>query len=92
MSAVCSPRVRVCSVNILNVLRAIKAAASRLSGVITTTAAAMTALTEHMKNRVPTMVRTPVNSCVKPISRPSANWSTSAMTRLTTSPVGCRSR
>ena len=32
-SAVCSPRVRVCSVNILNVRRAIKAAASRLSGV-----------------------------------------------------------
>ena len=38
------------------------------------------------------MVRTPVNSCVKPMSRPSANWSTSAIMRLSVSPEGWLSR
>ena len=65
-----------------------KAATTRDTGVITTTTRVMTTLTLSMKHRVPRMVMTPVNSWVKPIKRPSANWSTSAMTRLTTSPVG----
>ena len=69
-----------------------KAATTRDTGVITTTTAVMTTLTLSMNTSVPTMVSTPLNSWVKPMSRPSANWSTSAMTRLTTSPVGWPSR
>ena len=45
-----------------------------------------------MKPRVPMMVSTPVNSWVKPISRPSAKVSTSAITRLTRSPWGWLSK
>ena len=57
-----------------------------------TTTAVMGPLTLSMKPRVPRMVMTPVNSWVKPMSRPSANWSTSAMMRLTIWPVGWLSR
>ena len=69
-----------------------KAATSRETGVITTTTAVMVPLTVSIKPKVPKMVMTPVNSWVKPMSRPSANWSTSAMTRLTICPVGWPSR
>ena len=41
---------------------------------------------------VPTISTTPVNSCVKPMSRPSEKVSTSAIMRLTRSPEGCASR
>ena len=58
------------------------------SGVSSTTTNVMPTFTVSMKISVPRIVTAPVNSCVKPSSRPSANWSTSAMTRLTTSPVG----
>ena len=85
---VCSPRTWDCSRNISYVRLAMKAATSRDTGVMTTTTAVMTTLTLSMKISVPRMVMTPENSWVKPMSRPSANWSTSAMTRLTTSPVG----
>ena len=61
------------------------------SGVTTTTTTAMPACMKNMNPSVPNMVSTPVNSCVKPISRPSANASASAMTRLTISPCGCES-
>ena len=67
---------------------AIKAATNRDTGVITTTTTVISTFTLSMKHKVPRMVITPVKSWVKPMSKPSANWSTSAMTRLTTSPVG----
>ena len=56
------------------------------TGVIHTTTRAMGMLVISMKTSVPAMVSTPVKSCVKPIRRPSAKVSTSAMTRLTMSP------
>ena len=56
------------------------------NGVRTTTISVVVTLMEIMNNNVPIMVITPVNSCVNPISRPSENWSTSAMIRLTISP------
>ena len=68
------------------------AATTRETGVTSSTTKVMTPLTESMKPKVPKMVMTPVKSWVKPIKRPSANWSTSAMTRLTISPVGWPSR
>ena len=60
-------------------------------GVITTTASAMSAFSLNMNTSVPSIVMTPVKSCVNPRSRPSANVSTSAMTRLTISPDGFES-
>ena len=41
---------------------------------------------EKEETKVATMVTTPVNSCVKPKSNPSANCSTSVMTLFTVSP------
>ena len=67
-------------------------ATNRDSGVRTTTTSVIFTLIESMKPSVPTMVKTPVNSCVKPMSRPSANWSTSAIMRLSVSPAGWLSR
>ena len=67
-------------------------ATSSESGVSSTTTSVIFQLIESMKPSVPTMVRTPVNSCVKPMSRPSANWSTSAIMRLSVSPEGWLSR
>ena len=64
------------------------AATTREIGVTTSTTSVIAAFTETMKPMVPRMVITPVKSWVKPIKRPSANWSTSAITRLTISPAG----
>ena len=57
-----------------------------------TTTSVMGTFSLSMNSRVPRMVRTPLNSCVKPISRPSAKVSTSATMRLTISPEGWLSR
>ena len=89
---VCSPLVSDCSLNILKVFFAIKLATNRETGVITTTTTVIPTFTESIKNKVPMIVTTPVNSWVNPISRPSANWSTSATTRLTISPCEWPSR
>ena len=56
------------------------------TGVITITTTVMPGWMVSIKRSVPTMVTTPVKNCVKPIKRPSANWSTSVIMRLTTSP------
>ena len=45
-----------------------------------------------MKNKVPRIVKTPVNNCVNPIRRPSDNWSISAMILLIMSPCPCESK
>ena len=58
------------------------------SGVTPTTTSAINQLFRNMKPSVTSMVSAPVNSWVKPISNPSANWSASAITRLTVSPWG----
>ena len=46
-------------------------AMNRDRGVSSTTASVIFQLMDSMNNRVPRMVTTPVNSWVKPISRPS---------------------
>ena len=92
MSAVCSPRVTDCRRNIAYVRLAMKLATSSESGVMSTTSSVIGALNVSMKPSVPRIVITPEKSWVKPISRPSANVSTSAIMRLTVSPVGCASR
>ena len=56
------------------------------SGVRTTTIRVMRQSMESIKPKVPTMVRMPVNSWVKPINRPSLNCSTSVLMRLMASP------
>ena len=91
MYAVSSPRVFDCSVNIACVRCAMNFATNSESGVITTTTAAMPACLANMNPSVPRIVITPVNSCVKPIRRPSAHASASEITRLTISPCGCES-
>ena len=63
----------------LKVFLAIKLATKNESGVITTTASVILALIVIMNISVPSIVMTPVKNCVNPISRPSANWSTSAL-------------
>ena len=73
INEVCSPRIFVCRENILYVFLAMKEAATSERGVMTTTAVAMIQLTEYIKPSVPRMVKMPVKSWVKPISRPSAN-------------------
>ena len=57
-----------------------------------TTTSEMNTFSRNMNSKVPTMVSTPVNSWVKPISSPSAKVSTSATIRLTMSPAGWLSR
>ena len=61
-------------------------------GVTHTTTSVIGTLTYSIKPSVPRIVRTPVKNWVNPIKSPSANCSTSAITRLTRSPVGCASR
>ena len=61
-------------------------ATTKDNGVKNTTTAVIFTLTLNIKPNVPTIVTTPVNNWVKPIRSPSANWSTSAITRLTISP------
>ena len=63
-----------------------KLATNSDTGVMTTTTSVITGFIHSMNSSVPTMVSTPVKNCVKPMSRPSANWSTSAIMRLTISP------
>ena len=64
----------------------------RERGVRITTVRVIFQLIVSMNISVARIVTTPVKSCVKPMSRPSANWSASAMTRLTVSPAGWISR
>ena len=68
-----------------------KLATTRERGVIRITTRAIPQWIRTMNTRVRAMVITPVNSWVKPISRPSAKVSTSVTTRLTRSPWGCLS-
>ena len=56
------------------------------SGVNATTTSAMRQSMNSMTPSVPKIVSTPVNSWVKPISRPSLNCSTSVVMRLIASP------
>ena len=69
-----------------------KLATTRLSGVMQTTTSVMGTFSLSINSRVPRMVSTPLNSWVKPMSRPSAKVSTSATMRLTISPEGWLSR
>ena len=92
ITAVCSPRTRFWAWKYWKVWLEIKLVTNRLRGVRTTTTRAISQLTENMNASVQMMVSTPVNSWVKPISRPSLNVSTSAITRLTRSPEGWLSR
>ena len=62
ISAVCSPLVCDCSLNMLKVFLAIKLATNKDTGVITTTTTVIPTFTESMKPRVPRIVMTPVNS------------------------------
>ena len=71
---------------------AMKLATNRETGVISTTTSVIGTLSVSMKMSVPRMVITPVKSWVKPMSRPSANVSTSEIMRLTVSPEGWASR
>ena len=57
-----------------------------------TTTKVMGTFSFSMNSRVPKMVSRPENNWVKPISRPSAKVSTSAIIRLTISPEGWLSR
>ena len=58
------------------------------SGVTTTTTIVIHQLILNINMRVPRIVTTPVKNWVKPIKSPSANWSTSAITLDTISPLG----
>ena len=62
------------------------------SGVTKMTTSAIFQFIISMKASVPRIVMTPVKNCVKPIKSPSANWSASAIMRLTVSPWGWESR
>ena len=57
-----------------------------------TTTSVMGTFSLSMKSNVPRIVKMPLNSWVKPTSRPSAKVSTSATMRLTMSPEGWLSR
>ena len=61
-------------------------AAKSDTGVRTTTASVIRGLIVSIKIIVPAMVATPVNSCEKPIKRPSENVSISEITLLIISP------
>jgi len=73
------------------VFLAIKLATKNDNGVTITTTSVIHTLRLNIKISVPSIVSTPVNACVNPIRSPSANWSASAITLLTTSPDGCPS-
>ena len=90
-SDVSSPFISACFLNMLYVFLAINDATNSETGVIHTTTRAMIQLIEIIKQSVPTIVITPVKSCVNPIRSPSENWSTSAMILLTISPCVCES-
>ena len=66
-------------------------ATSMETGVTTTTTRPTGTDIENMKASVPTMVTTPVKSCVSPWSRPSPTWSASFTTRESRSPCECAS-
>jgi len=68
-----------------------KLATNREIGVKTTTTSVISGLMETMKSRVPKIVISPVKNWVNPISRPSENWSISAIIRLMISPDGWES-
>ena len=78
--------------NMSYVLVAMNFAAKSDSGVRMTTTSVMRQSKLSMNPSVPAIVSTPVKSCVKPRSNPSANCSVSEIIRLTISPDGCASR
>ena len=86
-----SPWSACCAANDAADLRVMMPAASTESGVSRMTTSATGTEMESMNAIVPTMVATPLNSCVKPCSRPSLTWSTSFMTRDSRSPWECES-
>ena len=61
------------------------------SGVKTTAIRVIFQLIVSMNIRVAIMVTMPEKNCEKPSKRPSASWSTSAITLLTSSPCGWES-
>ncbi len=61
-------------------------AAQTENGVSTVTTAAMTGFRRNMKTSVTTMVRMPVGSCWKPMTKPLVSWSASLTMRLAISP------
>lgn len=67
-------------------------ATRKLTGVSRITISVIQTFFENMNTSVAAIVTTPEKSCVKPSSRPSDRMPVSAMTRLTMSPVLCRSR
>ena len=67
-------------------------ATRKLIGVSTITISVIQKFLENMNTSVAATVTTPEKSCVKPSSSPSDKIPVSAMTRLTMSPVLCRSR
>ena len=83
---VSSPLVCDCFRNMVYVLLAMKLATNSETGVTRITTTAMAGLIVNMNISVPKIVRTPVNSWVKPMRSPSENWSMSAIRRLMISP------
>ena len=69
-----------------------KRATSKDNGVSTITISAVNISILSINTRVPNMVAIPVKLCVKPSKSPSENWSASAITLLTISPVECESK
>ena len=85
-NAVCSALSSPWRANMECVRLAMKRATKSESGVSITTASVIGAFTLSMNMSVHIMVSIPVKSWLKPSSSPSANWSTSAIMRLTVSP------
>ena len=83
---VSSPRASVCRRKSLKVLREMKRATKRDNGVMNTTTRVIRTFMESINPSVPIIVTSPVNSCAKPISRPSETFSISETSRLIISP------
>ena len=88
---VSSPRRRVCPAKWRLAWDEMNLAAQTENGVRMVTTRAMVAFRRNMKARVTTMVRTPVGSCWKPMTRPLVSWSTSVTMRLVRSPCSWES-
>ena len=67
-------------------------ATSNERGVSTTTISAVNTFILSINTRVPSIVAIPVKLWVNPSKSPSENWSASAITLLTISPVECESK
>ena len=60
-------------------------------GVSTVTTPAISGFRRNMNTSVTTMVKTPVGSCWKPMTKPLVSWSASLTMRLATSPCSWES-